>query len=268
MQSIGFIGIPFDDASSYQKGASKAPDKIRAALYSESGNLTTENNIDLSKERAIIDFGNLHLTNNILESFEIIENNIFEIINNNIPLISLGGDHSITFPILKAFSRIYDNITIIQFDAHPDLYNDYNGNKYSHASTFTRILENKLCKNLTQIGIRANTNVQMENAKKFNVETITMSEIDDLLNYHLYGDGVVYLSIDLDCLDPAFAPGVSHPEPGGFSTRFLLDIIGRIESRIIGADIVEYNPDNDINNLTAKVCSKIFKETVGKILRG
>lgn len=268
MQSIGFIGIPFDESSSYKKGAAKAPDRIREALYCECGNLTTENQIDLSKERSLIDFGNLRLTNDIIESNEIIEKNIYEIINNEISLISLGGDHSITYPILKAFSRMYENITIIQFDAHPDLYNDYKGNIYSHASTFTRILENNFCKNLTQIGIRANTEEQIINAKKFKVETITMTDIDDLLNYQLYSEGVVYLSIDIDCLDPAFAPGVSHPEPGGFSTRLLLDIIGRIESRIIGADIVEYNPDNDINNLTAKVCSKILKEIAGKIIRG
>lgn len=268
MPSVAFIGIPYDAGSTFQRGAAKAPDIIRKSLYSEHTNLFSENGIDLSKDRALLDLGNLSLENDRISAFETIENNIAEIITNDIPLISLGGDHSITYPILKGITSKHKTLSVIQFDAHPDLYPDYKGERYSHASPFARIMEDGLVSSLTQIGIRANTDIQRNFSKDYNIETIGMDDIQDIMNYELLSDNPVYISIDIDCLDPAFAPGVSHPEPGGISVRFLLDLLARIDSHIVGVDIVEYNPDRDINNLTACVCAKLIKEITGKILRG
>ncbi|MDP6170075.1 MAG: arginase family protein, partial [Candidatus Marinimicrobia bacterium] len=141
---------------------------------------------------------------------------------------------------------------------------NFDDNPYSHASPFARIMENGLAHSLTQIGIRTMNDHQNDQAKRYNVIVITMNEFSSDLKFAF--EDPIYISIDLDGIDPAFAPGVSHPEPGGLSTRALLKILSNIQGKIIGADIVEYNPNNDINNITAITAAKLLKELMGKIL--
>lgn len=266
-KSVAFIGVPYDGGSTFLRGPAEAPLKIREALFCDSGNLYTENGIDLGTERKLIDFGNLDLSGDTGSVFGEIEKNIFEIIDNDLPLISLGGDHSITYPLVKAFNKKYHNLTIIHFDAHPDLYDIYNNDKYTNASPFARIMEEKLAEDMIQIGIRTFTSHQREQAKKFNVTGIEMKNIQEAFENEFLCDTPVYISVDVDCLDPAFAPGVSHPEPGGLSTRSFLQILQGFNFHIVGADIVEFNPSRDINNLTAFTSAKIFKEIAGLILK-
>ena len=178
--------------------------------------------------------------------------------------ISIGGDHSITYPIISAYGPFFPKINIVHFDAHPDLYKNFDDNPFSHASPFARIMENNLASSLTQIGIRTMNEHQKNQAMQYGVNVIAMDQISSGLKLNFIDP--VYISIDLDGLDPAFAPGVSHPEPGGLSTREVIDIISNIDGRVIGADIVEYNPDRDINNLTAITAAKLLKEVMGKIL--
>ncbi len=180
------------------------------------------------------------------------------------PLISLGGDHSITYPILKAFHKKYPRISILHFDAHPDLYHDFEGNPYSHASPFARVMENKLAEQLVQIGIRCANQHQREQAAKYNVQMVEMRNFRDEMTFSFHTP--VYISVDTDGLDPAFAPGVSHPEGGGLSTRQIVRIIQSLKGRVIGADIVELNPLRDVSDITAAACSKILKEICGRIL--
>jgi len=218
----------------------------------------SENNIDL--QNAIDDEGDIQGTQK--EVFDSIEMRVTGLLDQ--PLICLGGDHSITFPILKAFHGKYSRLSILHFDAHPDLYHDFEGNPYSHASPFARVMENGLADRLVQIGIRSANPHQREQAKKFGVEMIEMKDFRNDLQFTF--DSPVYISVDTDGLDPAFAPGVAHPEGGGLSTRDIVRIIQTTKGKVVGADIVEMNPLRDVAGITAASCSKILKEICGKIL--
>jgi agmatinase len=171
-------------------------------------------------------------------------------------VISLGGDHSITYPIIRAYGEGYQNLNILHLDAHPDLYDEFDGNQYSHACPFARIMEENKAARLVQVGIRTMDGHQYEQAKRIGVEVIQMKDIGK--TGQIKFDGPVYLSLDLDCLDPAYAPGVSHHEPGGMSTREVLGIIRNFKGRLVGADIVEYNPERDLHGMTGMVAGKLL----------
>jgi len=260
---ISILGIPTDKHSSHLSGAAKAPPLIFKEFHSEASNKFSENGIDLAKKGLWIDRGNLTLDAKG-NDFEIIRDAIHTELNNGHRCISLGGDHSISFPIIDAYHNFFPKLNILHFDAHPDLYENFDNNPYSHASPFARILENHLIKDLVQIGIRTMNTHQQEQVDKYNVNVIKMNDFDPSLKLDF--DGPVYVSLDLDGLDPAFAPGVSHPEPGGLSTRDVIKVISNINQEIVGADIVEYNPNKDINNITAVTAAKLLKELMGYML--
>ena len=260
---IAVLGIPFDQNSSFRRGPALAPSRIREAFYSDSANLWTENGIDLSNISAWQFVGDVQFSTPD-NTFVEIEKGINELLTQKAQVISLGGDHSIAYPIIRAYSKSYTDLTILQFDAHPDLYDELDGNRHSHACPFARIMEEKLVKRLVQVGIRTLTGHQREQAEKFGVEIIEMREIEKVKELKLEGD--VYISLDLDCLDPAFAPGISHHEPGGMSTREILTIIQNLQGNLVGADIVEYNPDRDLMGMTGMVAAKFLKEIVAKML--
>lgn len=261
---ISILNIPSDENSSFLRGCAKAPQKIIKAFYSSSSNEFSENNV------------NVHNTNviNILDEINIPSgkagiNKIFNVacneIKKNNKLVSIGGDHSITFPLIQAHAKKYNSLNILHFDAHPDLYDNFDNNPFSHASPFARIMEKKLVKRLVQVGIRTLNTHQREQVKKFGIEVIEMKDFNIDLSFQF--DGPVYISLDIDGLDPAYAPGVSHPEPGGLTTRNIINIIHTLKGNLIGGDIVEYNPINDVNNITAITSAKLLKEIIGKILK-
>ena len=257
---ISIIGIPSDKNSSFLKGASKAPPLIMREFYSDASNTFTESGIDLKANNICKYIGCIKLDDKDNE-FDLIKNAITLELEKKKKCFFLGGDHSITYPIISAYKSFYSKINILHFDAHPDLYQDFDDNPYSHASPFARIMENKLADTLTQIGIRTTNSHQNTQIEKYNVQVISMKEFSN--DIQLSFKDPVYITIDLDGLDPAFAPGVSHPEPGGLSTRDILKTISNIKGQIIGGDIVEYNPKKDINNITAITASKLLKETLG-----
>ena len=126
-------------------------------------------------------------------------------------------------------------------------------------------MEENVVKRLVQVGIRTLNKHQQEQAERFGVEICQMKDWRDDLKFDF--DTPLYLSLDIDVLDPAYAPGVSHREPGGLSTRQVIDLIERVKQPIVGADIVEFNPRMDSSNLTAIVCSKLMKEISGQMLK-
>lgn len=258
---IALIGIPFDDHSSFMKGPAKAPELIIDAIESDSSNFFTESISDLNQHPRIKWCGNIQIN----EYREDIEKGVETILDRGGLPFSLGGDHSISFPILKAIFKKYGQVSILHFDAHNDLYDSLDGNQFSHACPFARILEEGLASSLTQVGIRTMNEHQKNQAERFGVEVIDMKNWDPAHIFNLKGP--VYLSFDMDVLDPAFAPGVSHHEPGGFSTRQALTIIQNLDIEIIGVDLVEYNPERDIQGMTAMVAGKIIKEIIDQILR-
>ena len=262
--NIVIQGIPFDGNSSYKKGPALAPKLIKDALYNPSANMWTESCTNLNKMKNWSFVEDILFTEDIPQ-FEQIKSTITSLLDENKKIISLGGDHSITYPIIDSHAKKYKELTILHFDAHPDLYDELDGNKFSHASPFARIMENNLTNRLIQVGIRTLSGHQKEQAMKFGVEIIDMKNMNKLSELKIEGD--LYISFDLDCLDPAFAPGVSHFEPGGMSTREVLTVIQNLEANIIGADIVEYNPTNDINGMTSMVAAKILKEIIDKMIK-
>jgi agmatinase len=260
---LAIIGFPYDENSSFMRGAADAPPLIRAALHSDASNYWSESGINLGAEWVFHDAGDVEPAPGIDMPAEI-EQSISRLLDQGFRPISLGGDHAITYPIIKAVAEKYPGLSILHFDAHPDLYDEFQGNRYSHACPFARIMEEKLAKRLVQVGIRAMTGHQREQAERFGVEVVEMKDWQDGLAFDF--DSPVYISLDMDGLDPAFAPGVVHREPGGLSTRQVIETIRAVGAPVIGADIVEFNPKLDPLNLTATVCAKLLKEIAAKML--
>jgi len=269
-QTISLLGIPFDGNSSFLRGPAQAPKLIRHALFSDSTNLWTEDGLDLGQPNSFHDAGDLDVPKNPIPAFADIEAGVWRTLGNGHPLICLGGDHSITYPILKGFRPRWPDLTILHFDAHPDLYHELDGNHLSHACPFARIMEERLAGRLVQVGIRTINAHQAGQARKFGVEVITMRDLAASgmdLGAQLSLNGPLYISFDVDVLDPAFAPGVSHYEPGGMSVREVLSMIQGLRVPVIGADIVEYNPTRDHHSQTAMVCAKMLKEISAAMMR-
>src|SRR5947209_18914107 len=208
------LGIPFDGQSSYLREAAEAPAKIREALGCDASNRWTETGVDLGVQGMYADAGDLGLAGTSdKDAFAAIESGASRLIGQGKRAVSLGGDHSITFPIIQAVAKKYSELTIFHFDAHPDLYDEFEGNRWSHACPFARIMESGLAKRLVQVGIRTATQHQRDQVRKFGVEMIEMRSLPAFEK--LKASGPVYITFDMDVLDPAFAPGVSHWEPGG-----------------------------------------------------
>ncbi len=257
------IGIPYDASSSFRRGAAAAPPLIREAMRSPAGNSFTESGADLTH---LADAGDLTLGEDPGAARAAIESGVAAVLENGCRPISLGGDHSITYPIMRALAKRYPRVTILQIDAHADLYDQFEGDRYSHACPFARIMEEQLCGRLVQVGIRTLTTHLREQIARFAVDTIEMRHFAGGARPGI--DGPVYLSVDLDGLDPAFAPGVAHREPGGLSVRDVLTMIYSLKGPIVGADVTEFNPTQDIGGLTAATAAKVVREIAGSMATG
>jgi len=262
---LALIGFRFDENSSFMKGAADAPPQIRAAFRSEASNLFSESGLDLGTEGLFFDAGDVEPVTGT-DAQSLIQDSVSTLLSDGLAPISLGGDHSITYPIVRAVARRFPNLSILHFDAHPDIYDEFQSNRYSHASPFARIMEERLASRLVQVGIRTINTHQREQIKRFGVEVVEMRDWREGLAIEF--DSPVYVSFDVDALDPAFAPGVSHREPGGLSTRQAIDLIQRVKGRIVGADIVEFNPRMDPLHVTGTVCAKLLKEIAARMISG
>jgi len=263
-KNVALIDIPWDENSSFMRGPAEAPGLIRAAFASESANLWSETGIDFGAT-PIIDAGEVEPVSGAAMISRIAEA-IEALLDQDYRLIALGGDHAITYPVVKAFAKKYSRLGVLHFDAHPDIYDEFQGNRYSHACPFARIMEEGLVERLVQVGIRTATGHQREQIERFGVEVFEMKDFPEDLRLEF--DTPVYISFDIDGLDPAFAPGVSHRETGGLSTRQALNVIQRLKADVVGADIVEFNPRMDSTGVTAMVCAKLLKEIAAKMLVG
>lgn len=264
MVSISMLGIPHDGNSSFMKWASEGPAHIRPELHSDAYSLWTETGIDLGMPERLIDHGDIQF-NGSVDHWEAIELGVRRVLDTGNPLISLGGDHAITHPIMRAVRKRHPKLTILHIDAHPDIYHNFQNNPRSHTSPFARIMEEKLADRLIQVGLRTINDHHRAQFERFGVEYIEAGHCSQELKLNFQMP--VYLSMDIDALDPAYAPGVSHREPGGLSTRQVIDLIHSIDQPIVAADIVEYNPRCDISNMTALVATKLLKEIAGMMIK-
>lgn len=292
--TVAMLGLPTDEASSFLRGSAAAPSAIREALLSLSANLSTESGLDLGQDPRFLDVGDVDLASEDEDESNAagrpeeegetgrepespgervrrrIEHAASELLERGARVLALGGDHSVSFPLLSAYARHHEGLTVVQVDAHPDLHHHFEGDRWSHACVFARVMEADLAARLVQVGIRSMDPAQRRQADRLGVEVV------DFRHWETHQrrrpgwvptvSGPVYLSVDLDALDPAFAPGVSHPEPGGLSAREVIHLIQNLEGPLVGADLVELNPARDVYDLTARTVAKLVKEIAARML--
>jgi agmatinase len=261
-----FLGIADDSQSSFLKGPADAPDCIRRAYDGRCYNATTESGIDLSS--SVTDLGDLKPRRTWEESARAYRARIEEILKEGFTPFIAGGDHAVTVPVLQGFAVLRRSIHVIQIDAHPDLYPEFEGNPDSHACAGARALEMSHVASLTQIGIRTMNEEQKRQAERWSdrlhvleARKLEGSPLPDLS--HIPSGAPVYLTVDMDGFDPAFAPGVSHPVPGGLTARQVLGLIHRGHWTLVGMDAVEVNPSRDIQYATAILAARLLHEGMG-----
>jgi arginase len=258
--TIHLIGLPTDINSSFERGAARGPAVIRDALWSDRGNSSTESGLEIGTDIELIDQGDLALTDSDVAADD---QAIAEAVAASHMPLFLGGDHAVTFPIVAALALKHGPLNILHFDAHPDLYADFEGNPRSHASPFARIMEGGHARHLVQLGIRTLNRHCREQADRYGVAILPMAGFDVAQVPVL--EGPLYISVDLDGIDPSEAPGVSHPEPGGLRLREVLAAIHTQTAPIVGADIVELNPTRDVGGVTAILAAKLVREISARI---
>lgn len=262
---IELIGLPTDHNSSFERGAAAGPAAIREALFSDRGNVAAECGLELGKDISFVDRGDLPLVGDNGPDDALIENAIGAAVDSGHIPLSLGGDHSVPVPILAALHARHGPVNILHIDAHPDTYEDFGGNPRSHASPFARIMEAGHAARLVQVGIRTMNAHCAAQAGRFGIEVVPMRGFEVASVPTL--PGPLYISIDLDGLDPSEAPGVSHPEPGGLTVREMLAILDHQTAPLVGADIVELNPRRDLGGVTAILAAKLVREVAALVHR-
>lgn len=264
---VGLLGVGFDANSTFRRGPADAPPAIRAALGSASGNPYAETGVRVWPSDSVLDHGDLDVPDEKGSRGPIgaIERGVSQALGETPRLVVLGGDHTVSYPVVRAFAATHGRISLLHFDAHPDLYPDFEGNRYSHACPMARILEDGLVERLVQVGIRSFTPAQQNAAKRHHVEVIPAFSAGPVPA--LSFDTPVYISMDVDALDPGFAPGVSHPEPGGLSVRQVLEVVAAMRAPyVVGGDVVELNPKLDRDGITAVVAAKLTCELLGRVI--
>lgn len=268
-------GIPYEGGTSGKKGTSYAPEQIR--LQSKDLQTISRNGIDLNYE-IIKDMGNIPIhplegqeTRNIIEKYC---DYIWE--HTNSPLISIGGDHSCTYPIIKSLSK-NGKIGIIWFDAHRDLLPTLMHSQYSHGSPLGRAieLENVDPQDVLIIGTRYMQQDEQNVLKKNKISEIKMIDLEsNNFNLSEYKQKIeeiskhvenIYVSIDIDVLDPAYAPGTGTPVSGGLQPRELFKLIWEIPCEIKAFDIMEVSPLLDHSNITVKAVLSLLTEIIAKL---
>ncbi len=266
--TVALIGAPTDCHSSFMRGAASAPIAIRAALASDHGNAAAECGIELGTDVRIDDRGDLPLADSLGSTAcddALISAAVANATSSGAMPLVLGGDHAVSVPVVAALAQVHGPLNILHFDAHPDLYDDFEGDPRSHASPFARLCEAGHVKRLVQVGIRTMNRHCREQVARFGVEVIEMKDFTRDSVPVL--DGPLYISIDMDGFDPSAAPGVAHLEPGGLTVREVLGVLERQTAPLIGADIVELHPPRDPTGVTAILAAKLVRELAALYVR-
>ncbi|GAK58380.1 agmatinase [Candidatus Vecturithrix granuli] len=258
---VALLGIPFDATSSFRPGSRFAPDHIR--LYSEGiESYSPYQHKDLA-ECAFTDAGNIDLTiSNFSVLREAVHTQVIHDLSSEKKVLALGGEHLISLPVAAAYAESYPDLKLIHLDAHADLREDYLGEKYSHATVIRRISEIIGTENIYQFGIRSGTREEFafgDQATHFYPFSLNPAIIQTVVE-QLQGSPV-YLTLDLDVLDPAYFPGTGTPEPGGVSFQELLQALLLFEQlKLVGADIVELCPAYDRSDVSTITAIKLVRE--------
>ena len=257
--SFGIIGVPFDSTTSYHSGARLGPIVVREASFG-----FEKYNTIFNKEltTTFYDFGDINvIPGNCEQTCAIVEDTVNEILDLNLKPIIIGGEHSASIGSIKALSERYEKLTVIHLDAHRDLAFDFIGEKYSHATVMRRAHEMGV--NLVQIGIRSSSAEEEEYVKStYDIQTFKNKDTHkhmDAIEYYIANiDGPIYVSIDMDVVDPAIAPSVGNPTPGGLFVSEIENILETLcRKNIVGLDVVETATDR-LGENTAVVAAKII----------
>ena len=262
-----FAGLPCDAQSTFRRGPAEGPSRIRLAYDGRCYNATTELGADLAG--LVSDAGDWFPGGSWEETREDYRFRAEELLAGEAVPFFAGGDHAITMPLVEALEVLEEPVHVVQLDAHPDLYPEFDGDRWSHACVGARILEMEHVASLTQIGIRTLNQAQLEVARR-HAGRLTILEARDLSIRpsdlsHIPDGAPVYLTVDLDAFDPAYAPGVSHPVPGGVSPRQALALIQEAPWRLVGMDAVEVNPSLDQGDRTAVLAARLLHEAMGRV---
>ena len=277
LANLCIVGFPWDLSSTFRKGVHEAPSVIRNIAKAEFYGNFTEDGVDLTRIWRVYDYGDVEAAKSTDEMRKRVYDVISKLYNDELRFLFLGGDHLITYFTLHALTQLSkENWALIYLDAHPDLEEEYKGDRYSHGSVVKRLVEetNLRAESVVEVGIRTPLPSELEFADDVGIRIVSTVEFERLgasdvakqvLKFLPKDVEKVYLSIDLDILDPAYAPGLSYPEAGGISTRSLLDFIhGLKELEIVAFDVVELCPPYDNrSNITAIGATKIILETLG-----
>ncbi len=253
---IVMLGLPFDGTCSYRPGSRFAPERLRLASWGlEDYSPIYDKHLEDVK---FFDAGELEFPlGNTQKALDVIEQNARQIFTDNKKYLGIGGEHLVTLPAVKACKEKYDNLAVIHFDAHTDLREDYLGERLSHASVMRRIGEIIGFDNIKQIGIRSGLKEEFELMKKYNTQVESSKDLEKLLNKK------IFLTIDVDVLDPSVMPGTGTPEPDGLYYRELAEWIKYLKDfDIVGADVVELAPDYDKSEVSTAVVTKIIRDVL------
>jgi agmatinase len=269
---LAILGMPFDTAASYRVGARFGPQAIRQAsllLFP----FNPAQGVYPFEETGAIDIGDLSvIPHNIHRSYDIITEQVVELLKAGMVPVGLGGDHSVTLATLRAMSKVYGPIALIHFDSHTDTWDTYYGEKYWHGSPFIRAFEEKLLipEKVFQIGIRGTLNHpgDIDASTELGFHVVTTRDLrrrgpEDVVAEirRTIGDTPVFLTFDIDFVDPAFAPGTGTPEVGGYSSGETLEIVRMLTGfRYIGFDMVEVLPTYDHAQITALLAATLVHE--------
>ncbi|HBG49253.1 MAG TPA: agmatinase [Cyanobacteria bacterium UBA9971] len=254
------VGLPYDGTCSYRPGARFGPELIRIASYGlESYSPIQERDLDDVK---FYDAGEIEFQlGNREDSLQKIETAAEETLLHNKKWLGVGGEHLVTFPAIKAYSKKYPELYVIHFDAHADVREDYIEEKLSHACVMRRISEIITPDNLIQIGIRSGTQEEFEWMKENNTIAKTQEEFKERLKFP--ENKPVFLSVDLDVLDPSLMSGTGTPEPGGMTYNELMSWLMLLKNlNIVGADVVELSPHYDQSGVSTVTAAKVIREVL------
>lgn len=257
------IGAPMDWTSSYRPGARFGPQKIReVSIAIEEFSFYQEKSLE---DKLYFDCGDLDLPmGNVQGSLDMIGEAAREIFEDGKLPIFLGGEHLISLPVInQAYRKYGKDLRIIHFDAHADLREEYLGVSLSHASVIRKVCEFVNPRNIYQIGIRSGTKDELEFARA-NTNFYPFEVIEHLKDVvSLIGDSPVYVTLDIDVVDPAYADGTSTPEPGGCTSSEIIKAVSLLkELNVIGFDLVEVSPQVDASNKTAILAAKLVREAM------
>lgn len=269
---LAFVRLPCDQSSSIRRGSRAGPDRIRLAYDGRIYNATTETGIDLSG--AVADLGRWEPESSWEETRASYAARAAEVLGRRQVLFAAGGDHGITIPLVAAAEVVGEHLHVVQLDAHPDLYPEYGGDAWSHACVAARILEMEHVASVTQIGVRTLNHAQSEVARR-HPGRLAIVEARDLHAGAIleHGDmpGIlrpgarVWMTVDLDVFDPAFAPGVAHPVPGGLGPRQAFELIQESGWDLVGMDVVECLPERDEGDRTSILAARLLHEAMGTV---